>query len=150
MANTITGKIVRIGLPQQVATKDPSKAFNRREIVIDCTRHDPYTGEAGHYNPVLLEFTREGCNDLDNYNPGDVVTISFSLEGYEYKDRNTGEDKIFTKVRPYKIEARSQQQPAPAPQPQPQQPAQQQVYYPQQGQQFPPQQGGGLFDDPPF
>lgn len=45
MANTLTGKILHIYPTQQIPSKDGSKTILKREIVIDCTRFDPYTGE---------------------------------------------------------------------------------------------------------
>lgn len=56
MANTITGRIIQIGNTEQVPTKDLSKAFLRREIVIDATRYDPWTGErSGFENTPALD-----------------------------------------------------------------------------------------------
>lgn len=124
MPNTITGRVLSVGQPLQVAGKDPSRPFTKRELVLDCTRYDPYTGERSKFeNTPLLEFGGDICKDLDGIRPGDVVTVSFDITGTKYQDKTTRQEKIFTRVRPYKVEKHSAQQ---AVQAQPQQYAQQQ------------------------
>jgi len=141
MANQLTGKILFIYPTQQITSKDGSKTIMKRSIVIDCTRFDPYSGERGTENTPLLEFTGDRCAELDKYDVGQVVTISFDVQGTRYKDKQ-GVEQIFTRVRPYRIEPRQTQrqsspiqQLAPVQQPAPQQPA----YQPQQAYQQPPQ-----------
>ena len=126
MPNTITGRVLSVGQPLQVAGKDPSRPFIKRELVLDCTRYDPYTGERSKFeNTPLLEFGGDICKDLDGIRPGDVVTVSFDITGTKYQDKTTRQEKIFTRVRPYKVEKHSAQQ---AVQAQPQQAAQPQQY----------------------
>lgn len=133
MANQLTGKVLYIYPSQQITSKDGSKTIMKRSIVIDCTRFDPYTGERGIENTPLLEFTGDKCNELDKFQVGQVVNISFDVKGTKYRD-NEGVERIFTSVRPYRIELRqTQQQTATVQQPAPQQPAY------QQQQNFPPQ-----------
>lgn len=126
MANTITGRIIAIGETTQIPTRS-DKPLYKRDVTIDCTRRDPVTGERSKYeNTPQLEFTGDGCRDLDSFRAGDVVTISFEVNGSRYTDRS-GQQKIFTRIRAYRIE---RYQTAPEPQPQPQ---------PQPMPQFPPQ-----------
>lgn len=115
MANTITGRIVEIGRTEQIPSKDLSRAFLKREIVLDAARYDPWTGErSGFENFPQLEFTGDKCAELDRFAKGQVVTITFDLQGMRYQDKD-GNVKYFTKARPYKIEARQPaQQPAQA------------------------------------
>lgn len=123
MANQITGKVLSVGQPLQVPGKDPARPIIRREIIIDCTRYDPYTGERSKFeNTPSLEFSGDLVNELDSILPGDVVTISFDLVGTRYIDKTTKQQKVFTRPRPYRIEKR--QQVAQAPQPQPASPQQ--------------------------
>lgn len=129
MPNTITGRVLSVGQPLQVAGKDPSRPFIKRELVLDCTRYDPYTGERSKFeNTPLLEFGGDISKDLDGIRPGDVVTVSFDITGTKYQDKTTRQEKIFTRVRPYKVEKHSAQQ---AVQAQPQQYAQQPQQYAQ-------------------
>lgn len=111
MANTITGKILRISPTVQIPSKDGSKTYPKREVVLDATRYDQYTGERGYDNFPAFEFGGEKCAELDSYQQGQVVTISFDLQGRRWE--KDGEVKYITTVRGYKIEAwKGQQQPA--------------------------------------
>ena len=136
MANQITGKILYIYPTQQLPSKDGSKTYLKRGIVIDCTRLDPYTGERGFENTPFLEFIGDKCAELDKFQVGHVVTISFDVQGTRYRNKD-GVEQIFTRVQPYRIEPR-QAAPQPA--------------YQQQPQNFPPpvDANGNAKDDLPF
>lgn len=142
--NTKSGVVLAVGQPLQIASKS-GKTFTKRSLYLDCTTFDPYTGQRSQYeNKLLFEFMENKTSLLDNIKVGQVVTVSFDLQGTEITDQ-TGQTKYFIHVRPFGIEVRQVQQPqAPqqqyAPQPTPQ-------YPPQQAQQFPPQQTN---DDMPF
>lgn len=152
MANTLTGKILYIYPTQQLPSKDGSKTYLKRGIVIDCTRFDPYTGERGFENTPMLEFIGDRCSELDKYQAGQIVTISFDVQGTRYRNKD-GVEQIFTRVQPYRIEARQVQQPAPqapAQQPVPQPPQNQSYQY--RAPDFPPpvDVNGNVKDDLPF
>lgn len=132
MANTLTGKILYIYPTQQIPSKDGSKTILKRGIVIDCTRFDPYTGERnGFENTPMLEFVGDRCTELDKYQVGQVVTISFDVQGTRYRNKD-GVEQIFTRVQPYRIEVRQAQASAPVQQPAPQPAYQQQNFPPPQ------------------
>lgn len=151
MANQITGRVFSIGQTQSIQTKN-GNPFTKREIVLDASKYDMYTGEKGFENYPMFEFTGEKCKDLDGYQVGQVVTISFDIQGGFYDDKD-GIKKNITKVRGYKIEARTsvqaqpQQQVQPQAAPQPQYQAAPQPQYPQQQSQTPPPPG---MNDLPF
>lgn len=126
----ITGRIYGISPIQSIATKNGT-TLQKREIILDTTRFDPYTGERGFENYPMFEFSGEKCKDLDRFKAGDVVTIFFDLQGGFY-EASDGTKKNFTKVRGYKIEPRQSVQPVVQPQAQPQ------VAYQQAPQQQPP------------
>lgn len=86
MANTITGKIHRVYPTERKEIN--GKVYHERVLVIDNTRYDQYTGEPG----------------FSSFAEGEVVTVSFDIQGLKYNDKNTGEEKYFNKVRAYKIE----------------------------------------------
>lgn len=136
MANQITGKILYIYPTQQIASKDGSKTILKRNVVIDCTRFDPYTGERGVENTPMMEFTGDRCAELDKFQVCQIVTISFDIQGTRYKDKQ-GVEQIFTRVRPYRIEPRQIQQHAAHAQQTAPQPVQQPTYQ-QQPQSFQP------------
>lgn len=103
MANTITGKIHRLYPTEKKEIKD--KVYHERLVIIDNTRFDPYTGEAGFPSyPSFSVNGEEKCKELDSFAEGEVVTMSFDIQGVKYNDRQTGEEKYFNKVRAYKIE----------------------------------------------
>lgn len=109
MANQISGRVIAVSKVQTVASADPSKApLKKREIYIDCTRYDPYTGERSQYeNKPFLEFvsdkTLEKVNPvLDSIQKDDIVTISFDLHGRQYKGRD-GKTQFTTGIRCYDI-----------------------------------------------
>lgn len=124
MANKQTGRVLAIGQTQNIALKD-GKTLLKRELLLDCTRFDPYTGERDTFeNTPLFEFSGDkGVAMLDGIQVGQVVSVSFDLQGTRYE--KDGQTKYFTRVRPYAIEdvkAKTQQQGVqqPAPQPTPQ------------------------------
>lgn len=150
MANQITGRIIEIGQTVQIPSKNGGSSFTKREFILDATTYDPYTGERSEYENVIpLEFSGDKCAELDRFNQGDVVTVSFVLQGRSWTNQD-GEFKRMASIRCYKIDARggvsqsqqttSIQQPAPQP------------TYQQQPQNFPPpvDANGNVKDDLPF
>lgn len=111
MAFTLTGKIHKI-MPIEtiVSKKDPSKSFQKRTIVLDCTRFDQFTGQRGYDNYPSFEFSGDKCSELDNLKVGQVVTLSFDLQGNKFIG-NDGKEKYFTSIRGFKIELKGQTQP---------------------------------------
>lgn len=107
----MTGVVKIITPTASLTSKDGNKTFTRRELVLDCTRFNPNTGEP-YPNFPTFEFGGNNCTMLDGFQTGQRVTVSFSLEGREYQDRNTGATKYFNGVRGYKVEL-AQPQPAP-------------------------------------
>ena len=75
--NTITGKIVTIGQTVNVSKK---KEFLKRNLVLDCSRYDEFTGEKRE-NYVSMSFTQKRCDDLNAYQVGELVEVSFILNG---------------------------------------------------------------------
>ncbi|WP_347077469.1 DUF3127 domain-containing protein [Bacteroides thetaiotaomicron] len=150
MANQITGRIIEIGQTVQIPSKNGGSSFTKREFILDATTYDPYTGERSEYENILpLEFSGDKCADLDRFSQGDVVTVSFVLQGRSWTNQ-VGELKRMASIRCYKIEARGTatqspqgalvQQPAPQPN------------YQQQPQNFPHSvdANGNTKDDLPF
>lgn len=126
MANQITGRLVYIGHPQEIPSKNGGDPFVKRDFLLDATIHDPYTGERSQYENILpLEVSGDKCAELDQFLVGDVITVSFALQGRSWTNQD-GEQKRMVSVRCYKIEARrpvhqqaQQTAPQPAPRPEP-------------------------------
>nr|DAU91922.1 MAG TPA: SINGLE-STRANDED DNA BINDING PROTEIN REPLICATION, SINGLE-STRANDED DNA, SINGLE-STRANDED.3A [Caudoviricetes sp.] len=151
MANTIIGSIASIGPTQSLMAKN-GNAFQKRDLVINVRRFDPNTGEpvTDWENTPKLSFMGDKCRDLDRFQVGQMVVISFDLQGRKYTNANNETD-IITEARPYKIEAYGQRPSQPASQPMaasapaqaptypqsaPMSQAQAQPQYPQQPQSF--------------
>ena len=114
MANTIIGRILKIG---QTVNVSRDKEFLKRELVLDCSRYDEYTGEKRE-NYVVMSFTQKRCEELNGYQPGELVEVSFVLNGRAY-DKD-GQRKYITDIVGYKVERKGgvrQEQAAQAPQP---------------------------------
>ena len=113
MSNTISGKVIAISQVQSVPSKDASKQpVQMRQLLLDCTRFDPYTGERSQYeNTPMFDFKGENMKLLDGIQANDVVTITFDINGYKYKDAD-GKTKVFTSIRPYQLVKREKKQEA--------------------------------------
>lgn len=109
MSNTITGRVYRITPTVEIKSKDGQTSFKKRELTLDATRYNPYTGEREFENYPTIEFGGEKCALLDNIKEGDIVTVSFDLSGTSYKDAQ-GTEKWFTRIRGYKVEKRQARQ----------------------------------------
>lgn len=134
ISNQITGRLIEIGQVVQIPSKNGGNPFLKREFLLDATTHDPYTGERIQYENILpLEVSGDKCAELDNYRVGDVITVSFALQGREWTNQD-GQVKRMVSIRCYKLESRrpayqpvqaTVQQPSyqPAPEPRPFPPA---------------------------
>ena len=110
MVNTKSGVVLAVGQPQQLTSKG-GKTFTKRSLYVDCTTFDPYTGQRSQYeNKILFDFIGEKMSLLDNIIAGQVVTISFDLQGSELREQD-GRVKYFVHVRPFKVEVKQAQQP---------------------------------------
>lgn len=151
MSNQITGRIIGISQIIQIPSKNGGSPFLKREFLLDATTYDPYTGERSEYENILpLEVSGDKCAELDQFKIGDIITVSFALQGRSWTNQD-GELRRMTSIRCYKLEARRQaHQPAiqPASQTQ-QQPISQQT---SMSPHFPPEvdANGNPKDDLPF
>lgn len=118
MAFQITGKIEDIGVTIPITTKS-GQIIYRRELVLDCTRYNPETGEQWENHPKF-EFAGNNCRILDQFQKDQRVTVDFSLKGAKYPDPQTGEIKYFTSINAFRVtlaeqQAQNQHQPTTAP-----------------------------------
>ena len=104
MANQLIGTILTIGATQDLTSKN-GNAFKRRDLVLMLRRFDPNTGEpmTDTENTPQLTFMGDRCAELDNYQPGQVVAVSFDIQGRKYTDQS-GVTKIINDIRPFRIE----------------------------------------------
>lgn len=100
MANQIIGRVFYIGDTNSIKSKDGSKTYYKRELVLDATRFDGLTGQRGYDNFPSIEFSGDNCQLLDQLKMGDVVAVSFDLQGTKYeKDGQTRFSRLFVGTR---------------------------------------------------
>lgn len=100
MAFQISGIIQHIGNTESIPYQD--KVFKKREIVLDCSYRNQFTGQIERANYPKFEFTGNHVDDLNGFNMGDIVTVSFSLNGS--RSEKDEQVRYFTNVQGYKIE----------------------------------------------
>lgn len=86
----VTGKIKAIHAEQQV-----SASFKKRELVV--------TTEEQYPQHIMIEFTQDKCDLLNNYRVNDAVKVSINLRGREWVNPQ-GETKYFNSIQGWRIE----------------------------------------------
>ena len=86
----VTGKIKAINPEQQV-----SASFRKRELVV--------TTEEQYPQHILVEFTQDKCDLLNNYSAGESVKVSINLRGREWVNPQ-GETRYFNSIQGWRIE----------------------------------------------
>jgi single-stranded DNA-binding protein len=109
----VTGRIKVINAEQQI-----SASFKKRELVVTTDEQYPQI--------IMVEFTQDKCDLLNNYNPGEEVKVSINLRGREWVNPQ-GETKYFNSIQGWRIEKAGQAAP-------------------QQGQQAPPMPAAAAFE----
>jgi hypothetical protein len=102
MSNSIVGIVEKIG-PIQALQGRNGTMFSKRELVLDASRYDQFTGEKWENYP-LFEFSGNRCSELENLNIGDKIEVFFILNGFKYE--KDGQIQYFTKATGYRIEKR--------------------------------------------
>lgn len=86
----ITGKIKVISAEQQI-----SPTFKKKELVITTDEQYPQS--------IMIEFTQDKADLLNNYSIGETVKVSINLGGREWINPQ-GETKYFNSIRGWRIE----------------------------------------------
>lgn len=87
----ISGKIKMIDETKSFG----SNGFRKREVVV--------TTEEQYPQHILVEFTQDKCDLLNNYRVGEPVKISINLRGREWVNPQ-GETKYFNSIQGWRIE----------------------------------------------
>lgn len=104
MANYISGIIKTID-PAVTMTGKTGQPYTKQRIVLDCTTHDPFTGERSKYeNIVPLEFFGDKAGALAQHQAGDIVKVYFTVKGRPYQRKDNGATDYYVSLDPYKIE----------------------------------------------
>jgi translation initiation factor IF-3 len=86
----VSGKVKVINAEQQV-----SATFKKRELVVTTDEQYP--------QHIMIEFTQDKCDLLNNYTQGEAVKVSINLRGREWVNPQ-GETKYFNTLQAWKIE----------------------------------------------
>ena len=86
----VSGNIKVINGEQQV-----SATFRKRELVVTTDEQYP--------QHILIEFTQDKCDLLNQYNVGDFVKVSINLRGREWTNPQ-GEVRYFNSIQGWRIE----------------------------------------------
>jgi len=86
----VTGRIKMIGMVQEV-----SPTFRKREVVV--------TTEEQYPQHILIEFTQDKCELLNNFQVGTPVRIGINLRGREWISPQ-GETRYFTSIQGWRID----------------------------------------------
>ena len=86
----VTGKVKVVNPEQQV-----SATFKKRELVVTTDEQYP--------QHIMIEFTQDKTDLLNNYAPGEEVKVSINLRGREWVNPQ-GETKYFNSIQGWRIE----------------------------------------------
>lgn len=86
----VQGRIKLINEETQVGS-----TFKKRELVV--------TTDESYPQHILIEFTQDKCDILNNYKAGDSVKVSINLRGREWVNPQ-GETKYFNSIQGWRIE----------------------------------------------
>lgn len=87
----ISGRIKEIGETKAFGSND----FRKREIVVTTDEQYP--------QHIMVEFTQDKCDLLNNYKVGEPVKVSINLRGREWVNPQ-GETKYFNSIQGWRIE----------------------------------------------
>lgn len=99
----VIGRVKVINPVQQV-----SATFKKRELVV--------TTEEQYPQHIMIEFTQDKTDLLNNYTPGEQVKVSINLRGREWVNPQ-GETKYFNSIQGWRIEKMQAEVPAAPPMP---------------------------------
>lgn len=94
----VIGKIKVISAEQQI-----SATFRKKELVVTTDEQYPQS--------IMIEFTQDKSDLLNNFSVGDNVKVSINLGGREWVNPQ-GETKYFNSIRGWRIEKVQAEAPA--------------------------------------
>lgn len=95
----VLGRVKVINPEQQV-----SASFKKRELVV--------TTEEQYPQHIMIEFTQDKTDLLNQYNIGEQVKVSINLRGREWVNPQ-GETKYFNSIQGWRIEKMQAEAPSP-------------------------------------
>lgn len=98
----IKGRIIDIFDHQQV-----TDTFRKREFVVEYADNPQYP------ELIKMELVQNNCDQLDQFNIGDEVIVSFNIKGRKWS--KDGKDVYFTTLQAWRILWDREDQPEPKP-----------------------------------
>lgn len=89
----ITGKLIEKFEIQQI-----TDTFRKREFVIEYAENPQYP------EFVKFELIQTNCEQLDNFEAGEEISIAFNLKGRKWTDPKSGQVKYFNSLQAWKLE----------------------------------------------
>ncbi len=91
----IDGKLI-----EKFDTQAVSESFKKREFVVEYAENPQYP------EFIKMELIQNNCQQLDDIQTGEEITISFNLKGRKWTDPK-GETKYFTSLQAWRVEKKS-------------------------------------------
>ena len=88
----IQGKLIRKFDTQQI-----KETFQKRELVVEYAENPQYP------EFIKFELIQSNCEQLNNFNEGDELKISFNLKGRKWTDKN-GQEVYFNSLQAWRLE----------------------------------------------
>ena len=98
----IEGKLI-----EKFETQNITDSFKKREFVIEYAENPQYP------ETIKFELIQANCVQLDSYETGDLMTISFNLKGRKWTNPK-GETQYFNSLQAWKLEKKGSTASAPA------------------------------------
>lgn len=92
---TIDGKLI-----EKSDTQELSNSFKKREFVVEYAENPQYP------EYLKIELIQNNCQQLDSFQIGDEMTVSFNLKGRKWTDPK-GEVKYFNSLQAWRLEKKS-------------------------------------------
>ncbi|MEO9871272.1 DUF3127 domain-containing protein [Ekhidna sp.] len=89
---TVEGKIV-----EKYETQTVKETFKKREFVLEYAENPQYP------EFVKFELIQSNCDQLDNLNVGDEVSVNFNLKGRKWTDPQ-GQVKYFNSLQAWRVD----------------------------------------------
>lgn len=118
MANSIRGVLSHISAVETLTSKTTGNSFKKQSILLDCSRHDYFTGAPQYENIIQLDFINKAVDKLAGFKVGEIVEVSFVIQGKSYTKAD-GSLSRFISLSPYDVkrvrEVKAEATPAAAP-----------------------------------
>lgn len=102
MANVVTGRLHDAGRTETITGRE--REMKKRTIVLDASRHDPWTGERRAEDFPSFELIGDRTSLPDAFAPGQLVQVWFDVRGRRYADAD-GNIRYFNTLSAYRMEA---------------------------------------------